>query len=122
MKNKILLLSISLIFIYSCSNNKRTSAISKASTSANYEKYKNAILHYDSTIQVIDLWGMSYDSARKVLSEADGLILSGGPDVHPWNFGRNQDTSQCSIDLYRDTLEFELIKYAMKKINNNLVI
>lgn len=115
MINCLLLIILSAVFISSCASNKATIVISKASTSINYEKYKNAILHYDSDIEVIDLWSMKYDAALKAISEADGLILSGGPDVHPGNFGRAADTAQCSIDLYRDTLEFELIKYAIKR-------
>lgn len=115
MINRLILIIVSVLFIYSCSSNKVTIAISKASTSANYEKYKEAILHYDKEIEVVDLWSMRYDSAVAILSEADGLLLSGGPDVHPGNFGRAGDTALCSIDLYRDTLEFELIKYAIKK-------
>lgn len=115
MIRKLLLLLISILQIYSCTSNKVKIAISKASTSDNYEKYKKAILHYDDEIEIVDLWSMNYDTALKVISEADGLILSGGPDVHPGNFGRTEDTAQCSIDLYRDTLEFEIIKYAMKR-------
>lgn len=115
MRNKLFLLLLVGIFLYSCSSNKITIAISKASTSENYEKYKKAILYYDKDIEVVDLWSMSYDSAIKVISDADGLLLSGGPDVHPAYFGRAGDTAQCSIDLHRDTLEFELIKIAMKK-------
>jgi len=115
MINRWLLIILSSLFIYSCSSNKITIAISKTSTSANYEKYKNAILHYDSDIEVIDLWSMNYDSAMMVISEVDGLLLSGGPDIHPIYYGRAEDTSLCSIDLYRDTLEFELIKQAINR-------
>jgi len=115
MINRLLLIIISSLFIYSCSNNKITIAISKASTSANYEKYKNAIKHYDSDIEVIDLWSINYDSAMVIISKADGLLLSGGPDIHPFHYGRTDDTAQCSIDLYRDTLEFELINQAIKR-------
>ncbi len=49
----------------------------------------------------------------KILQDCDGLLLSGGPDLHPVYFGKQADSSRCDIDLVRDTLELALIKEAM---------
>lgn len=87
-----------------------TIAISKASGSKNYELYSKWLKSTDDNISVVDLYGLSYDEAIKELEKCDGLVLSGGPDVHPVFFNKSFDTARCSIENYRDTLEFELIK------------
>ena len=45
-----------------------------------------------------------------VLAEADGVLLTGGADIHPDRYGQSQDTLRCgSIDLERDALESFLL-------------
>ncbi|HRP02557.1 MAG TPA: gamma-glutamyl-gamma-aminobutyrate hydrolase family protein [Candidatus Kapabacteria bacterium] len=112
---RIIILIGVIIFMSSCSSNKTIIAISKTSSSSNYENYKNAILHYDNNIDVVDLWSIPYDSAMKVIEGIDGLVLSGGPDVAPSVYGRGEDSSLCSIDTNRDKLEFSLINYALEQ-------
>lgn len=97
----------------SCSSNKTLIAISKASGSENYKKYIGATKHFDPEVEVIDLNTLDLETAINTLEEVDGLILSGGPDVHPDRYGKPQDTNRCSIDEKRDTLEFALIQKAI---------
>lgn len=98
-----------------CMENKKPIriAISKASGSDSYKNYSNFIKHADETIEIVDFYKMSPEKAIEELKTCSGLVLSGGPDAHPARFGRPEDTSLCSIDLERDTLEFDIIKYAL---------
>lgn len=51
-----------------------------------------------------------------VLEQLDGLILSGGGDVHPHLFGQELDGAETDrIDLRRDTLELELAQQALAR-------
>ena len=88
--------------------------ISKAEGSENYLKYEKWIKGTDSRIQTQSLYSLPLDSAIAELKRADGLFLSGGPDVHPNRYKRPEDTSLCYMDLQRDTLEFALIEVALK--------
>jgi putative glutamine amidotransferase len=65
-------------------------------------------------IEIISAYGLSYDSLQMYLKKASGLVLSGGEDVHPKFYGKESYLSLCgTIDIYRDTMEFGLIDYAM---------
>lgn len=104
------------LFIVSCQkDDKLKIAISKGVGSVKYEMYEKWLKNADTEIEVINLFGMSTAKAVETLKECDGLLLSGGPDVHPVFFGKPEDSSRCEIEPYRDTLEFELIKIAEKR-------
>lgn len=114
---KLTIFTIALLMTLnlSCTNNKKLKiAISKASGSATYLNYPNWLKKVNPEIEIIDFHKISQDSALKMLLECDGLLLSGGPDAHPGRFGRPQDTSACSIDLVRDSVEFKAIDIALK--------
>jgi len=115
MSTKIYLISLSILFMISCERKEIMIAISKSSGSANYHMYEEALLSYNKSVKVVDLFQLSYDSALKIINIADGLLLSGGPDIHPSHFGKTADTAKCSIDLHRDSLEFALINIAIKR-------
>lgn len=50
-----------------------------------------------------------------VLSDAGGLLLTGGPDVDPVNYNESRD-SEAGLELAEalDTLEFGLLRYALE--------
>ena len=86
-------------------------AISKESRSANYGDW---VKRFDDNIEILNLYPMGLDSAMKVLSSCDGLLLSGGEDVYPGNYDKEFDTIRCgSFDTYRDSLEFKSIDVAL---------
>ncbi len=107
---KRILLALLLMSIVACSHVPTKIAISKGSGSKNYEQYGKWLQSVDDDVKVVDLYGLSYDEALSALDGCDGLVLSGGPDVHPAFFGKGYDTARCTIEGHRDTLEFELIK------------
>ncbi len=96
-------------------NPKVKIAISKES-----KNYTQWLLRNDSTIQIINLYGMPIDSATGVLSGSNGLLLTGGEDVYPAYYDREGDTSRCGgFDRYRDSLEMAMIEFA---VNHNMPV
>jgi len=66
----------------------------------------------------VNMYTVSSDSIAYYLSKADGIIISGGPDVNPAIYGKASETDRCeSIDDRRDSLELRMIRYAM---DNNI--
>ena len=115
MKKVILLLFSIVILLSSCAKKPLTIAVSKGAGSESYHNYCEWVKSFAPEADCRDLYFIDRDEALEIINEADGLILSGGPDVHPGRFGKAKDSARCSIDLERDTLEFELIKIAMEK-------
>ena len=90
-------------------------AISKAQPPESYNAYINWIHLSDSCIETIDMYAFSIDSALSLLEGCSGLLLTGGSDIFPGNYGKLEDTSRCGkFDLKRDSLELALIKKAIK--------
>jgi len=87
-------------------------ALSKGSGSEHYENYEKWLSEINSEIVYIDLYHIPFEEAIEILKECSGIVLTGGPDVHPERYGMAFDSARCEIDLKRDTLEFELIKLA----------
>ncbi len=111
---------ISFLFLISCVTNNETKtpikiAISKSCNSGHYSNYSLWLNKIDSTLDIVNLYKISMDSAIDQLQTCDGLILSGGPDVSPMWYGKEVDNNRLGdVDTRRDTLEFECIKTALK--------
>lgn len=88
--------------------------ISKYIDNDHYTRYAQWLQAVDSNIILIDLYHIPIDSALLRLEECSALLLSGGADVHPGFYNRDEDTALCSIDFYRDTLEMALIGKALE--------
>lgn len=117
---KKLQLSIALLFLVSgfifLSGCKTPSAekplrIALSSGSANYV---NWIHRGDSTAEIVDLRGMPVDSALNLLAGCDAIVFTGGEDVVPVYYGKEYDSARCETNPGRDSLEFALIKEAMR--------
>jgi len=94
-------------------NHKTYIAISKASP-----HYTRWLLRNDSNLRIINLYGMSLDSASHAISTCNGLLLTGGEDVYPAYYNKEDDTLRCgSFDRYRDSLEMAMITFA---VNHNM--
>jgi len=60
------------------------------------------------------MYQVSQDSVEYYLTRSSGMILSGGPDVNPALYGKEEEIEKCEgIDNRRDTLEIRMIRYAM---------
>jgi putative glutamine amidotransferase len=105
----IILAGLPAILLFACNRQKPlTIVVSKLSPN-----YLNWIKSADSTVNVIDLYELSTDSALKILQTAHGVLITGGEDVYPAFYGKETDTARCDKpDRRRDTLEMALIKKA----------
>lgn len=112
----VCLFTVILICIPGCQKGPNIKiAVSKASGSENYQKYVVWMKFFDSNVEIIDLYKMSYQDALKAIDNCDGLILSGGPDIDPAKYGKGFDSAKCNIDFHRDSLEFEIIRLTKLK-------
>lgn len=114
----ILFLFIAIISS-SCSNSdeKLTIALSKGSGGESYKNYSEWLSYHRENIQFVDL--INSENPIKDLSHCDAILYTGGQDVHPGRFEKEDEADRCSIDLERDTLEFSTLEYAL---DNNLPI
>lgn len=95
-------------------------AISKEKPEKSTTKYADWLLRHNDQIIYYNLYPLGIDSAVKLLKTCNGLLLTGGEDVFPGNYGKIDDTARCgTFDRYRDSLEFALIKNA---ISNNMPV
>ncbi len=89
-------------------------AISKAEPIKSYSAYIDWIHSADSTIETVNMYAYSIDSALSLLDDCSGLLLTGGSDIFPGLYGKLADTARCGeFDLKRDSLELALIKKAI---------
>lgn len=101
--------------VLSCTEERKVLiALSKGIGSEHYSNYSKWMESYGENIECLNLYGLSLDSAKKVLHLCNGFVLTGGPDVHPGRYGKEWDTARCEIDLIRDTLEYAMIEEALR--------
>lgn len=57
---------------------------------------------------------LSEDTLCSIFSRLDGLLLAGGVDVHPREFGEPVEPFCGDIDVHRDAVELNLIRWALE--------
>jgi putative glutamine amidotransferase len=88
--------------------------ISKGSDSSpKYELYADWLRSADPNVECIDLSIVPLPRALEVLERCSGLVLTGGPDVHPERYGKAEELPRCSVEAARD--EFESALYDKAK-------
>jgi len=111
-------LFIILLILSSCSRESQEPikiAITKEKPAQYTQNYSNWLKRYDPDVKWVNMYPLGIDSALKVLETCDGLLVTGGEDVYPGLYGKEDDTSRCgTIDRYRDSLEIALIDEAIK--------
>ncbi len=114
-RTKIIIIFIFFVFFANTFGREEIRiAVSKASGHVAYSHYGKWLKSIDKDIEIVDLYAMPYLEALKEMGNVSGLILSGGPDVHPGRFGKSSDSSRCEIELDRDTLEFAVYNFALE--------
>lgn len=115
---KTLSFSLLTLIAISCSEPAEkplTIALSKGHPVDSYQNYYQWIASGDSTVQVIEMYNRNLDEALTELENCEALIVTGGADVYPGEYGKETDTARCGqFDFKRDTLEFALIKKALE--------
>ncbi|MFP4527358.1 MAG: gamma-glutamyl-gamma-aminobutyrate hydrolase family protein [Candidatus Kapaibacterium sp.] len=112
LRSILFVLAIALVLV-SCSDDKLRIGLSKGN-GEHYQNYSEWLSNAEDDIQYFNFYKMDIGRAVKKLDQCDALVLTGGPDVHPGRYGQPADSVRSSIDRWRDTLEFVLIKKAMK--------
>ncbi len=112
---KKLLFVVLLLALASCASSDRLHiALSKGSGSESYLRYGKWLKEIDKDVKTYDMTALGLEKALKKLETCNGLVLTGGEDVHPSRYGKGYDTARCKINLERDTLEFALISRALE--------
>jgi putative glutamine amidotransferase len=88
-------------------------AFSKISGTPRYSLYTKWLENFQP-ITSFDCTQVSVNDAVANLSKCNGLVLTGGEDIHPGKFGKEFDISRCEIDENRDALEFALLEKALE--------
>lgn len=91
-----------------------TIALSKATGSPKYIHYTEWLQTANPEITTIDLWGKSIEECTSILENVHGLVLTGGADIHPERYGKEERLSECHIEPERDTHEFALFEKAQE--------
>jgi len=86
---------------------------SRASEEGRYQLYIKWLRSVDPSFEYISFYGMDIPDALTELDKCSGLVLTGGVDVHPSYYGREEEVNRCELDLSRDILEFALIEKAL---------
>jgi putative glutamine amidotransferase len=90
-----------------------TIGFSKASDEGKYQLYVKWLKSIDPSFEYVNFYGMDQTDALAELDRCSGLVLTGGVDVHPSNYGKEEVENRCELDLTRDILEYALIKKAL---------
>ncbi|PKP47368.1 MAG: hypothetical protein CVT92_17030 [Bacteroidetes bacterium HGW-Bacteroidetes-1] len=125
MKTKLSIVSLILSFfllhfIFSCCTAEKTEslviAVSKERLSE-IHKYGEWLAFQQIPLRTIDLSKVKLENIIDSLKICDGLLLTGGADIYPGHYGKENDTSRCgSFDHERDTYEMKAFQVA-KSLN-----
>lgn len=117
-QTRLLLLILTSVVLAGCNTQpkKAEGDYPVIALSKSYETYQDWLLASDSAVEFVNLYGLTVDEAIEKLSLSDGIVLTGGEDIHPENYGRAGDTSLCNtINTYRDSLDDAIITYASQE-------
>ncbi|HMM12037.1 MAG TPA: gamma-glutamyl-gamma-aminobutyrate hydrolase family protein [Bacteroidales bacterium] len=79
------------------------------------KKYGEWLGRQDSTLRFIYLSEVAFENLADSLALADGILFTGGADIHPANYGKASDTIRCgAIDTIRDRYELEAFRIAQR--------
>ena len=90
-------------------------AITKCTGDPKYEKYAPWLAAAGQGVETVDLSENSDAEALAILQIVDGIVFTGGSDINPSRYGREDAIGVCSsIDRERDAREFTWFAYAQE--------
>ena len=122
-KLRILFLLFCVGALSACSNDNALSEHAPKSINIilskpnNSSSYRNFIDKLDTTIHInwVNAYTTPFPLLALELENADGIIMTGGVDIHPGLYGKSYDTIRCgTIDIKRDEVEAALLDYALE--------
>ena len=70
-------------------------------------------LHAVGAIPVILPLDLTTEDMEQLIDSFDGILFTGGPDIHPFFFGEDTQAQCGNVCLKRDNMEFALLEIAM---------
>jgi len=86
---------------------------SRASVEEKYQLYIKWLKVVDPSFEYINFYRMDIPDALKALDNCSGFVLTGGADIHPAHYGKEEEKNRCETDPDRDILELALIEKAI---------
>jgi putative glutamine amidotransferase len=85
--------------------------LSKQNSSNSCQEF---IERLDTTLEWrwVDAYSLNDSELEHELQIASGIIMTGGVDIHPGEYGSAADTIRCgTIDLFRDRVEIQILEF-----------
>jgi putative glutamine amidotransferase len=79
-----------------------------------YDEYSRAVSHYGGAPVLLPV-AQDGETLATILQHIDGLILSGGPDIHPRHYGESPRANLGEIDEELDRMELAVALQAHRK-------
>ncbi len=79
-----------------------------------YNEYSQAIQHGGGAPVLIPV-AQTRETLRTILDRLDGLLLSGGPDINPRNYGEEPLAGLEEVDEGLDLMEIEIARLAFQR-------
>lgn len=86
-------------------------ALIAITTHRKVEDYRQAVLHVGGDVRIVD----PPTSPDEALDGADGLLVTGGPDVDPARYGEPPHPTVQDVDRDRDAFELPLVAEARRR-------
>jgi len=99
-----------IIFLSFQSHGQEQKYLATATTNESIISYVHAV---DSSIVLIDFLKVKKSKWKNEFEKVSGLLLSGGRDVNPKNYGVKDSLNVCITDPKRDVVELFLIESAL---------
>jgi len=111
-----MILVINVLFISGImAQNTVKVAFSKGSPEDKYKQYFVYIQQADKDVECVDMSLFKGAEAEKELAACAGLVLTGGPDIYPGLYKKENQLSKCEkVDRVRDGQELQLIRKALE--------
>jgi len=111
-KKSVFFLNFLVIILAGCHHKENPLILVSRSVGTIFQEW---LSKYDYNPDYINMYQVGSDSIDYYLNKSSGIILTGGPDINPALYGKEDEIEKCrDIDYRRDTLEIRMIQYAMK--------
>ena len=78
--------------------------------------YQNWLRHFEQGVRLVNVFALPKDSVNYYLAKGNGILITGGEDISPGRYGKAADRPRCGdIDTRRDSLEMQMVTYAIQK-------
>ncbi|MEI6884923.1 MAG: gamma-glutamyl-gamma-aminobutyrate hydrolase family protein [Bacteroidota bacterium] len=107
----LLIICLTVIYLTSCRDDSNIIRVAVSKASPNYINWlkKNC-----PDIQIVNLFNLNVNVAAEEIRKCDGLLLTGGEDVYPGWYGKENESPRCTgFNLRRDSLEMAVLSSAL---------